>query len=193
MSHSLKARFVVITVGPDKVPAAQDGVEQVCRAGVAEQVAGCARLEQAQHALDGLRGNKPLEELPLYYQLADVFVLPSVEEIWGLVVKEAAVAGLPLVVSEACGAAADLVEPGINGFRVPAASADALLAAIRDVLRDDDSRRRMGQESRRIIERCTPERAAAALDSGQQKLTHSGHLKLTHPPGSLGQYLVAVR
>jgi 1,2-diacylglycerol 3-alpha-glucosyltransferase len=108
-------------------------------------------------------GSRPLDELPLYYQLADVFVLPSHEEVWGLVVNEAALAGLPVVVSETCGAAPDLVEPGVNGARVRPGDVPALAAALADILRADGARRRMGAESRRLVERCTPAKVAAAL------------------------------
>lgn len=108
-------------------------------------------------------GSRPLDELPLYYQLADLFALPSLEEVWGLVVNEAELAGLPVVVSDTCGAAADLVEPGVNGHRVAAGDVAALADALRDTLADDHRRRHMGGESRRIIERCTPAKVAAAL------------------------------
>jgi glycosyltransferase involved in cell wall biosynthesis len=108
-------------------------------------------------------GSRPLDELPLYYQLADLFVLPSIEEVWGLVVNEAELAGLPVIISETCGAAADLVEPGINGYRVPPANSAALARAIRDVLAERGQARRMGEASRRIVERATPPRVAASL------------------------------
>jgi glycosyltransferase involved in cell wall biosynthesis len=108
-------------------------------------------------------GARPLDQLPLHYQLADLFVLPSLEEVWGLVVNEAALAGLPLVVSDRCGAAVDLVEPGRNGFRVPPGDVGALASAIRDVLAGADTAATMGRESRRIVERCAPDKVAAAL------------------------------
>jgi glycosyltransferase involved in cell wall biosynthesis len=123
--------------------------------------------QQAETTLPGVPvrclGDLPLDQLPLYYQMADVFVLPSMEEVWGLVVNEAALAGLPIVVSTSCGAAADLVEPGANGYRVPAADVPALGDAVARVLRDEATRLRMGEASRRIVERCTPEKLAAAL------------------------------
>jgi glycosyltransferase involved in cell wall biosynthesis len=108
-------------------------------------------------------GSRPLEELPLYYQLADVFVLPSLEEVWGLVVNEAELAGLPVVVAQTCGAAADLVQPGVNGHRFGAGDIGALTAALRDVLSNEPRRRQMGEASRRIVERCSPAKVAAAL------------------------------
>lgn len=54
-------------------------------------------------------------ELPYYYALADALVLPSVLEVWGLVVNEALASGLFVVASTAVGAAYDLIQPGWNG------------------------------------------------------------------------------
>ena len=51
------------------------------------------------------------EELPHLYRKADVFILPSVSETWGLVVLEAMLSGLPVLVSEQCGCACDVVNP----------------------------------------------------------------------------------
>ena len=61
----------------------------------------------------GLRSSRQL--LP-YYAFAGCFVLPSTREPWGLVVNEAMAAGLPVLVSDRCGCAPDLVEAGVNGF-----------------------------------------------------------------------------
>ncbi|MEO8769699.1 MAG: glycosyltransferase family 4 protein [Ferruginibacter sp.] len=57
-------------------------------------------------------------QMPAVYQMADVFVLPSKGpgETWGLSVNEAMANGKPVVVSDRCGCAADLVEEGINGY-----------------------------------------------------------------------------
>lgn len=51
-----------------------------------------------------------------YYQMADVFVLPSTYEPWGMVINEAIIMGLPVVVSSHVGCRADLVREGENGF-----------------------------------------------------------------------------
>ena len=65
------------------------------------------------------------EETLTYYSIADCFVLPSVtmpngKEPWGLVVNEAMNQGVPVVVTDAVGAAAGgLVQSGLNGFVVP--------------------------------------------------------------------------
>jgi glycosyltransferase involved in cell wall biosynthesis len=56
------------------------------------------------------------DRLPAYYALAGALVLASRRETWGLVINEAMACGLPVIVSDACGAAADLVQDGANGF-----------------------------------------------------------------------------
>ena len=63
-----------------------------------------------------LPGFKQYPELPAYYGLASAFVHASTTEQWGLVVNEAMASGLPVLVSNRCGCAADLVQEGVNGF-----------------------------------------------------------------------------
>lgn len=55
-------------------------------------------------------------DLPEIYSIADVLVLPSHEEVWGLVVNEALYSGLKVIVSNRCGCAPDLVEKNNKGF-----------------------------------------------------------------------------
>jgi glycosyltransferase involved in cell wall biosynthesis len=92
------------------------------------------------------------DELPRLYAAADLFVLPSLVEPWGVVVNEAMAAALPVVLSEQVGAAADLVEEGANGFVIPAGDAGALAEKITDVLSDEERRKAMGERSREIID-----------------------------------------
>jgi glycosyltransferase involved in cell wall biosynthesis len=63
-----------------------------------------------------LVGAKPYAEMPLYYGLASAFIHPSTTEQWGLVVNEAMASGLPVLVSNRCGCAPDLVKEDVNGF-----------------------------------------------------------------------------
>jgi glycosyltransferase involved in cell wall biosynthesis len=60
-------------------------------------------------------GFVPRDELYRYYTHADVLVLPSTEEVWGLVVNEALACGTPALVSTKCGCAPDLIQEGFNG------------------------------------------------------------------------------
>jgi glycosyltransferase involved in cell wall biosynthesis len=90
--------------------------------------------------------------LPELFAACDVFVLPSENEPWGLVVNEAMCAGLPVVVAEGVGCVPDLVQPGVNGFTCEARDPDSLAGALEPLLLDAGLRRRMGAASRRLIE-----------------------------------------
>lgn len=100
------------------------------------------------------------DDLPQYFGRADVFVLPSRHDGWGVVVNEALGAGLPLVCSEAVGAAHDLVRPGENGIVVPPGEEEPLREAMSRTARDDGLRREWRRESRRTADQWTPERGA---------------------------------
>lgn len=60
-------------------------------------------------------GFKTKEELADYYMAADLFVLPTREDIWGLVVNEAMAYGLPVVTTDKCVAGLEMVEEGVTG------------------------------------------------------------------------------
>ncbi|HEY8172209.1 MAG TPA: glycosyltransferase family 4 protein [Dehalococcoidia bacterium] len=77
------------------------------------------------------------------YAGADIFVLPSVEDGFGMVAAEAMAAGLPVIVSD-CAGSAGVVEDGVSGFIVPARDAAALAGRIDDLVRDAALRRRLG-------------------------------------------------
>ncbi len=92
-------------------------------------------------------------EISRYYAAADLLVLPSSHEPWGLVLNEAMCFALPVVASDAVGAAPDLVRPGENGFVFPAGDVEALAHALRELLADPAGRARMGARSREIVAR----------------------------------------
>lgn len=96
-------------------------------------------------------GFRNQSELPALYDLADVFVLASEREPWGLAVNEAMACGCAVVVSDECGCAADLVSES-NGRVVPAGDRAALTNALSDILREPDRAAAMGAESRRRME-----------------------------------------
>ncbi len=97
------------------------------------------------------------EELMRYYKAGSVFVLPTREDIWGLVINEAMANGLAVVSTNRCNAATELVRDNENGFVVPADSAQALHEAIVSALADE---KRMGQRSLEIIRGYTIEEMA---------------------------------
>lgn len=108
-------------------------------------------------------GFKQYDELPAYYGLAGAFIHASTTEQWGLVVNEAMAAGLPVIVSERCGCAPDLVENGRNGYTFSPYNVDALAQLMLKMASDDCDRAAMGQASREIIARWTPQTFAENL------------------------------
>jgi glycosyltransferase involved in cell wall biosynthesis len=96
-------------------------------------------------------GELDTNSLPAAYAAADVFALVSARETWGVVVNEAAAAGLPLVLSSGVGAAADLLEAGQNGERVPVGDVGALAEALARLADDPELRRRYGERSRELV------------------------------------------
>jgi glycosyltransferase involved in cell wall biosynthesis len=111
------------------------------------------------------------EELARWYARADAFVLPSRSDTWGMVLNEAAAAGLPLVASDVAGAGYDLIEPGVNGYRVPADDPSALADAMRRVAADPDWRRAAHARSRELAALHTPEAWATAIAALAARLT----------------------
>ena len=130
-------------------------------------------------------GFRQVAENPVFYALADAFVLPSLHEEWGLVVNEAMACGLPVIVSETAGCAEDLLSPqklvaphglsadlrarllqlngGIrqNGFLFNPKSVESLANALIILEASPEIRKKMGQASRQVIERFSCENFAA--------------------------------
>jgi len=121
-----------------------------------------------------LLGFRNQSELPRCYAAADVFVLPSAFEPWGLVVNEAMCFGLPVVVSDKVGAGGDLVQDGVNGFITPARDITVLAQRLDDLLADGERRRRMGEASQRIVSAWSHDDAARGLVRCLEAITAGG-------------------
>ena len=89
--------------------------------------------------------------LPRYFQLADVFVLPSRHEPWGLIVNEVMAAGCPVIVSSDVGSGSDLVTDGVEGCIYPVGDIAALISALSRVLSSPETASTMGEAARRRI------------------------------------------
>lgn len=76
-------------------------------------------------------GFKDKNELSKYYRAADVFVLPTREDIWGLVVNEAMSYGIPVVTTNKCVAGMEMVEQGVTGSIVEVENVNQLVEAVR--------------------------------------------------------------
>jgi glycosyltransferase involved in cell wall biosynthesis len=116
------------------------------------------------------------DRLPVWYAHASAFVLASVSEPWGLVVNEAACAGLPLLVSSRAGCSETLVpdSESPSGARFDPLEPDDIVAKLCWMAAlSDDERRVMGERSQQIVGEWGPERFARgtleALDLAQSR------------------------
>ena len=134
-----------------------------------------AQLEsQAQQLnLEDVRfaGFRNQSELPRFFQLADVFVLPSRHEPWGLIVNESMASGCPVIVSTDVGCHADLITDGVEGCVYPVGNTPALTQALQRVFSTPDSPRVMGERARERISTWTYEEDLRGLRKALAKVT----------------------
>ena len=104
------------------------------------------------------------QEAPKFYALADVLVLPSYRETWGMVVNEAMCFGLPVIVSDQVGASKDLVLDGYNGLSFPEGNVEALSSRIEQLAEMSEAERQtMGSRSLELIKKWSQRDLAASL------------------------------
>ena len=101
--------------------------------------------------------------LKKYYYSADVFVLPTREDIWGLVVNEAMALGLPVITTDRCIAGLEMINQNKNGYIVPVNDANAVLKVAEDILFDYDKRINMGKNCLYTANEYTIEKMAKAF------------------------------
>lgn len=75
-----------------------------------------------------------------YYKAADILVLPTHSDVWGLVINEAMACGLSIVTTDKCVAGMELIENGVNGYIVPVTQQPSLVEAINKVFSGDYAR-----------------------------------------------------
>lgn len=114
----------------------------------------------ARRRLEYLGFRQP-SELPDLFAEADVFVLPSRHDGWGVVVNQALGAGLPVVTSTGACAGVDLVADGREGLHVPPGDARALTEAMRRIANEPETRARMSEAALARADSLSPARAAA--------------------------------
>ena len=138
--------------------------------GDGEQRAALER-QAAITGLDGMRfcGFRNQSELPRFFDLATVFVLPSRDEPWGLVVNEAMNARRAVIVSDEVGCAPDLVKGGVNGCAYRGGDMDALADALQRVLATPGVAEAMGEQAFERIARWSFEEDVQGL---RQALAH---------------------
>lgn len=103
---------------------------------------------------------KVKKELRDYYRAADVFTLPTREDIWGLVINEAMGYGLPVVSTKQCVAALTMVSEGESGFIVDSDDSDQLFEKMACLLKDEDLCRSFANKSYELAQQYTIEKMA---------------------------------
>lgn len=99
-------------------------------------------------------------QLGEYYAAADVFVLMTKYDVWGLVINEAMMYGLPVVTTNRCMAGCELVKDGENGYLLEVGDDRGLQERLTAMLGDGNLLRRFGEKSRKRIAGYTVERMA---------------------------------
>lgn len=97
--------------------------------------------------------------LGAYFRQADVFVFPTYEDVWGMVVPEALVLGKPILCSKGA-AAAELLVEGENGYIFDPNNPEELAESMRRFIDTPDLIASMGRKSELLIAQCTPQTAA---------------------------------
>ena len=144
----------------------------------------CEALGLSLHVL--MPGFKQYGELPPYYALAGAFIHPSTIEPWGLVVNEAAASGLPLLVSNRCGCAPEMVSENINGFTFDPFNTDEMARRMGEISAPDFPRAKFGKRSEEIVTQWGPEKFAEGLSLAMQAALAKGPVV----PGWLDQTIL---
>jgi 1,2-diacylglycerol 3-alpha-glucosyltransferase len=122
-----------------------------------------------------LPGFKQYEELPDYYGSASAFVHASTTEQWGLVVNEAMASGLPVLISNRCGCAPELVQEGVNGFTFDPWDVELIAQRMLQLSSlQIEALAKMGEASRRISTDWGLERFVSGLTAATERALQIG-------------------
>jgi len=108
-------------------------------------------------------GHVPPDQVWYWYEQADVFVLPTLQDNWPLVVPEAMSMGLPVLLSKHAGSAPDLLREGDNGYSFDPEDHEDLASRLEEYLRNPQLVRKHGEYSLKLVSRYNPGRAANAI------------------------------
>ena len=116
-------------------------------------------------------GFKNQTMMPTVLRAADIFVLPSTSETWGLSVNEAMACGVPVIVSDHVGCAADLVQDRDTGVVFESGNSEALSAALQSLLSNKERRCAMGKNAARLIASWSIEEQAKRIEGAAVSAT----------------------
>lgn len=113
--------------------------------------------ENGVHIMGGISYDK----LPLYYALSDVFIMPTLEDNWCLVLPEAMACGLPVACSIFNGGTAELIKEGVNGYSFNPLEEQSILKTLEAF--HQHNLQIMGKHSIEIESNFTPDKAAQRI------------------------------
>ena len=129
-------------------------------------------------------GGKDWKEVPEYFAVSDVLVLPSLSEPWGLVVNEALLCGLPVLASERCGCVPEMINEGQTGFSFDPENVDQLASLMLAIASDDDARQRLSARASFMAEQYTPSRSAGEMCAGLLRVLKRSPMRHVQAPAS---------
>jgi|GEM_PF-6801929 len=109
-------------------------------------------------------GAIPYEKMPSLYKSHDVFVLPSLFEVWGIALLEAASSGLALISSSKCGAAKFLCLPNKSGFVVAPRDVNGLATSMLTFIRHPHLIQQFGRRATELASNWSAHRALESLE-----------------------------
>lgn len=126
------------------------------------KIAGTGPLKKACAQIAGVQmlGFVQPSDLPAVFEKARCFILPSTFEPWGVVIHEAAAAGLPIIATFQCGAVSRFVYEGVNGFIVHPHAKSIAGAMLRITQKSNDELEIMSQQSGILARLWTPTKLA---------------------------------
>lgn len=158
-SYAAKKPFILLSVGrlvPVKNVAMQiEAMEVIIKTHpeVELHIVGDGILREKLEALakeKGLEKNVKFlgwqKDMPQFYKDADVFVLTSDSEGWGMVVVEAGASGLPIVMTDV-GCAGEFIKDGESGLIVPVGDKKKFIEAILELIENADLRKKLGENA----------------------------------------------
>ena len=140
-------------------------VDLILAGGTAENIDDCLIPEKYRQRIIFAGFVQPAN-LPGLFAQADIFILPSRYDGWGVVINEALGAGLPVIASDRVGAAHDLVIPDENGYLFPAGDSGELAACIKKLAGSRELREKFSNASSQLA-------GTFNLDEGVRRWKHA--------------------
>jgi glycosyltransferase involved in cell wall biosynthesis len=111
------------------------------------------------------------DNIAVFYRCADVFIIPTLQDNWSLVVPEAMACGLPIACSKYNGCYPELVKPG-NGWVFDPLSSDDTVKMLYEITVQKDNLQKMGAHSQKIVAGFSPRHAAECIFQACNHILH---------------------